>query len=174
MQELVRVFVAVKLPGNITDELENFLSELRPLANIRWVKKDNMHITLKFLGELPGYEVDDIREKLSQIKYFPAFDVELSYIGAFPNLNSPRVLWLSGDKGKNELVNLAAKVNDILELPKEKYTPHLTLARLKDYHLPEVLVRKLGTVKTMRFSCGELFLMRSVLTPKGPVYSVLL
>ncbi len=174
MPELVRAFIAVKLPGNITDELENFLSELKPLAKIRWVKKENMHITLKFLGEIPHDVLEDVKEKLSHMKYFPAFDVELSYIGAFPNLNAPRVLWLSGDTGKNELVSLAAKVNDVLDLPKEKYTPHLTLARLKDTYLPEELVRKLGTVKTMRFSCGELFLMRSILTQKGPLYSVIL
>lgn len=176
----MRAFVAVRLPGKIADELENFLADLRPLANIRWVRREQFHITLKFLGELEQKVIAQVKDALESIKYFSPFTVELAHIGAFPNLSSPRVLWLAGEKGSNELGRLARKVDDLLyeeaELEREhkKFQAHMTLARLKDSYLPEELVRKLGEVPFFSFECSELFLMRSQLTPKGPIYSQLL
>ena len=180
MPELIRSFVAVKVPGNVADELENFLAELRPLAKIRWVRRSQFHITLKFLGENTHQVTEDIKDALTPLKNFEPFTVELSYIGAFPNLNAPRVLWLSGSKGAKELSNVAKKVNDVIfdaaaiEKDTKKFQAHLTLARLKDSYLPENLVRKLGEVPKLSWTCNELFLMKSGLQPSGPVYSQLL
>ena len=84
------------------------------------------------------------------------------------------------DKGQKELFNLSKKINEILydelEIPKEtkKFRGHLTLARLNNGFLPEELVRKLGTVKNFSWQCNELFLMKSELTTKGPIYTELL
>ena len=180
MPELIRSFVAVKVPGNVADELENFLADLRPLAKIRWVRRSQFHITLKFLGENTREVTEDVKEALVAVKNFEPFTVELSYIGAFPNLNAPRVLWLSGDKGAKELGHVAKKVNDVIfdaagiERDAKKFQAHLTLARLKDSYLPENLVRKLGEVPKLSWICDELFLMKSDLKPSGPVYSQLL
>ena len=180
MSELIRAFVAVKLPGNIADSLENFLSELRPLANIKWVRRNQFHITLKFLGELEPGIIRLVQELLTPMKKFKPFTIELNHIGAFPNLNAPRVLWLGGDKGSQELAKLSRKINDVLyseaDLPldNKKFRAHMTLARLKDSHLPEELVRKLGTVQNFSWVCDELFLMRSELNPAGPIYTQLL
>ncbi len=180
MPELIRAFVAVRVPGNIADDLENFLAELRPLAPIRWVRREQFHITLKFLGELEHSVIEQVMNALESVKYFEPFSIELDHIGAFPNLNSPRVLWLGGMKGSVELGKLARMVDDVLsdeaglERDSKKFRAHMTLARLKDAYLPEELVRKLGEVPRVSFECGELVLMRSVLTPKGPVYSQLL
>ncbi len=177
--ELIRAFIAVKVPEDIAEELENFLAELRPLSNtkIRWVKYGQFHITLKFLGELKPEIISQVKDLLMPLKNFAPFTIDLSYIGAFPNLNSPRVIWLSGDKGQKELSGLSKKINEILydelEIPKEtkKFRGHLTLARLNNEFLPEELVRKLGTVKNFSWQCNELFLMRSELTTKGPIYT---
>ena len=180
MSELVRAFVAVRVPGKIADELENFLADLRPLAAIRWVRREQFHITLKFLGEIEHYVIEQVKEALEPLKYFDAFSVELDHIGAFPNLSQPRVLWLGGEKGARELGRLAGKVNDVLydeaglEREAKKFRAHMTLARLKDSYLPEELVRRLGEVPRFVFECGELVLMRSQLTPRGPIYSQLL
>ena len=176
---MIRAFVAVRVPWNVADELENFIAELRPLAKIRWVRRDQFHITLKFLGELEPYVIDQVKDSLFPLKNFEPFRIELSYIGAFPNLNAPRVIWLSGDKGAKELSLLSRKVNEVLfeeaEIPKDdkKFKAHLTLARLKDSFLPENLVRKLGTVKNFSWLCDELVLMKSDLRPEGPIYSQL-
>ena len=180
MSELVRLFVAVKLPGSEADKLENFLSELRPLAKIKWVHRNQFHITLKFIGEIESFRLEDVRAALENIKTFEAFNIELDYIGAFPNLNAPRVLWLSGDRGASELAKIARLVNDVLydeaEIDRDdkKFKAHLTLARLKESRLPEELVRRLGNVPKLSWSCGELVLMKSVLTPKGPIYTQLM
>ncbi len=177
--ELIRAFVAVKMPDDVSEELENFLAEVRPLANIRWVKYGQFHITLKFLGELEPHVIARVKESLTPLKKFPPFNINLSYIGAFPNLNSPRVIWLSGDEGATELSKLSKKVNEVLyedeeiEKDEKKFKAHLTLARLKNGFLSEELVRKLGTVKNFSWSCDELFLMRSELTTKGPIYTEL-
>lgn len=180
MPEVIRSFVAVKLPGDAADVLENFLAEIRPLAKIRWVRRSQFHITLKFLGENTREVTEDVKEALIPLKHFEPFTVELSYIGAFPNLNTPRVLWLSGDKGAGKLGHVAKSVNDVLSdidglsMDAKKFQPHLTLARLKDSYLPENLVRRLGEVPKISWTCDELYLMKSDLKPSGPVYSVIL
>ena len=180
MPELVRAFVAVRIPGLVSDELENFLAEIRPLAAIRWVRREQFHITLKFLGELEHSVIELVKDALEPMNYFAPFMIELDRVGAFPNLSVPRVLWLSGEKGASELGRLARKVNDVLsddvglERERKRFQAHLTLARLKDANLSEELVRKLGEVPVLSWECGELLLMRSQLTPRGPIYSQLL
>ena len=162
---MVRAFVAVRVPGVAADALENFLSELRPLARVRWVRREQFHITLKFLGELEQGVIDEVIDALAPMKSFTPFTVELNHIGAFPNLNSPRVLWLGGDKGAVETAGL--------ERESKKFTAHLTLARLKDSVLPEALVKRLGDVPVLSWECSKLVLMKSLLTPQGPIYSQL-
>ncbi|MBQ7543744.1 MAG: RNA 2',3'-cyclic phosphodiesterase [Synergistaceae bacterium] len=180
MSELIRAFVAVKMPGNCADTLENFLADLRPLAPIRWMRREQFHITLKFLGELPREVIEQVKDALEPLKHFEPFTVGLDYIGAFPNLNAPRVLWLGGKEGASELGRIARKVDEVLseeaglEREARKFRAHMTLARLKDSRLPEELVRELGEVPALSFTCGELYPMRSQLTPRGPVYSELM
>ena len=177
--ENIRAFIAVKMPENISSELENFLADLRPLSKIRWVKYGQFHITLKFLGELEPRIISRVKDSLIPLKKFKPFEIELSYIGAFPNLNAPKVIWLSGDKGAKELTKLSKTVNDVLydevELQRDtkRFKPHLTLARLHDERLPEEVIRKLGDVKNFSWLCDELFLIKSELTPKGPIYTEL-
>ena len=178
--DLIRAFIAVKVPDNVSEELENFLAELRPLSKIRWVKFGQFHITLKFLGELKPEIISRVKDLLIPLKNFSPFTIDLSYIGAFPNLNAPKVIWLSGDKGGKELEKLSRKINDVLydelDIPKDtkKFKSHLTLARLKNEILTEEIIRRLGTVKNFSWECCELFLMRSELTTKGPIYTELL
>lgn len=177
---LVRLFAAIRLPGTEADKLENFLSGLKSLAKIKWVSREQFHITLKFIGEIEAFRLEDVKNALVDIKNFKAFNIELDYIGAFPNLNAPKILWLSGDKGATELAKIAKLVNDVLydeaDIPRDdkKFKAHLTLARLKEAHLPEELVRKLGGVPKLRWQCSELVLMKSVLTARGPVYTQLM
>ena len=177
MPELIRSFVAVKMSGKAADELENFLAEVRPLSKIRWARRSQFHITLKFLGENTREITEEVIDALIPLKHFEPFTVELSYIGAFPNLNTPKILWLSGDKGADELAKLSKKINDVLfdnvglERERKKFKAHLTLARLKESFLPENLLRKLGSVPKISWTCNELVLMKSNLEPSGAVYS---
>lgn len=176
----MRAFVAVRVPGNVADELENFLAEVRPLAPVRWCRREQFHITLKFLGELEHEVIEQVMNALEPVKYFREFTVELEHVGAFPNLNRPKVLWLGSGKGSDELGKLAHIVDDVLhehvglERESKKFRAHMTLARLKDERLPGELVRKLGEVPRLVWECGEMALMKSLLTPRGAVYSQIL
>ncbi|MBO4301265.1 MAG: RNA 2',3'-cyclic phosphodiesterase [Desulfovibrio sp.] len=172
---LVRAFVAINIPEPAASELERFLGTLKPLASIRWVKREQLHITLRFLGEQTRETIERVKRVLTPLSFDP-FDVELSYAGAFPNLKSPRVLWLSGKRGMGELSHLAEKANraiDSVGLPCEKrgFKPHLTLARTDGNPFPPALLEKLKNPPTIGWRCDGFDLMRSRLTPQGAVYS---
>ena len=172
MSELIRAFIAVKLPEDIADSLEDFLDDIRPLSKIRWVKREQFHITLKFLGELEPDVIDDVIDSLSPMKHFEPFRIELSTIGAFPNMKNANVLWLGCSRGAKELAGLSRRINDTLfnevELERDtrKFRAHLTLARLKGEYVSENVINQLGTFPLMNWTCDELVLMRSVLTPR--------
>lgn len=180
MPELIRSFVAVKVPDEISDKLENFISRLRPLSNIRWVKREQFHITLKFLGEIEPEIFESVKNSLLPLKNFEPFKIELSFIGAFPSIKNANVLWISGTKGTKELAAISKRVNDVLyecaeiERDTKKFKAHLTLARLKGERISERLLSGLGTLPQLNWLCSELVLMRSVLTPKGPIYTQIL
>ncbi len=172
---LIRTFIAVSLPDAAAKELELFLNSLKPQAHLRWVKASQMHITLRFLGEQTWEMLEKVRNALSSLQFCP-FEIELSYAGAFPNFHCPRVLWISGQKGMKELTSLAESVNKSLVdigLPHEKrsFKPHLTLARTKGNPLPPELITALQHAPTLRWHCKSFDLMRSNLTPRGPVYA---
>lgn len=180
MSELIRAFIAVKLPDYIADSLEDFLDDIRPLSKIHWVKREQFHITLKFLGELEPDVIDDVKDCLIPMKHFEPFTIELSTIGAFPNMKNANVLWLGCSKGAKELGSLSRRINDSLfreaELERDtrKFRAHLTLARLKGERINEDVINQLGTFPLMNWTCSELVLMRSVLTPRGPIYTQIL
>ncbi len=172
---LVRAFVAVPVPEPAAGELERFLNTLRPLSRLRWVTRAQFHITLRFLGEQTWETIERVKQALIPVRFEP-FDVELSYAGAFPNMERPRVLWLSGNRGKNELTALAGAVNaavDAVGLPKEgrAFKPHLTLARADGMPQSVALLKALGSVPPLVWRCEGFDLMRSRLTPQGAIYS---
>ena len=180
MSDLIRTFISVNLPENISDELEGFISSrLKPLSKIRFVTREQFHMTLKFLGEISPEKIELVKKSLSQIKFDP-FEINLTNVGAFPNIKNPRVLWISGEKGVKELQELAGNIDEkifnIAGLPREekKFKAHLTLARLKN---PELLnndvlkaLEEISNLK-MQWECSEINLMKSVLTPQGAIYS---
>ncbi|MCR5347053.1 MAG: RNA 2',3'-cyclic phosphodiesterase [Fretibacterium sp.] len=172
---LVRAFVAVPVPDPAAVELERFLGILRPAAPLRWVTRAQFHITLRFLGEQTRETIDRVKEVLAPLRFDP-FEIELSCAGAFPNKGRPRVLWLSGRQGREELTALAENVNSAINaagLPPEErpFKPHLTLARSDGTPLPSALMKALENPPALAWRCEGFELMRSRLTPQGAVYS---
>ena len=152
--ETVRTFVAVLLSEAAAREAERLLDRLRPLARCRWVTRAQLHITLRFLGELSPAAVERVRSAVAAVAVQP-FDIELHRAGAFPDLARPRTLWLGGDRGASELTALAGRVNDALfgvGIPRNDrpFSPHLTLARSDGSPLPPALTWQIG-----RASCRE-------------------
>lgn len=149
-------------------------------ADLKPVKIQNIHLTVRFLGDVSLPMVDAIYEEMKQVSFTP-FDVTLRRLGAFPRLSRPRVIWAGIKKGADELVNVFKQVEPRLRglgfKPDNKgFSPHLTIARVRSGRNKvqlEKVVRELENrdFGTIRAEC--LRLKKSVLTPKGPIYSTL-
>jgi len=123
-----RLFVAIDLP----DEVKNALGTLcSGLAGAKWVKREQMHLTLRFIGDVDDERFEAIKSELGSVKSAP-FEMHLEGVGQFPVKGKPRVLWV-GVKAHPALAELYGKVNNTLnglDLPPEDYpfSPHITLA----------------------------------------------
>lgn len=164
----MRLFTALDLPADILVRLERLLAALRPEAMIKWSPLDNLHVTTKFIGEWPEERVDELDAVLNKLRYADPIDVELRYLGWFPNAHSPRVLW-AGVNGGDALPGLAARTDDALAelgIAKEthSFSPHLTLARIKNAVPLQRLrgkVEELQKTQIGHFRASGFFLFRS-------------
>lgn len=147
----MRLFTAVDLPSDILMRLDRLLSALRPEALINWSPLDNLHVTMKFIGEWPEARLEELHEQLIGLPARIPFELEVKELGWFPHERSPRVLWI-GVRGGDELAELAREIEErlvALGVKKEdrKFTPHLTLARIKS---PVPLARLRARVDEMQ------------------------
>jgi RNA 2',3'-cyclic 3'-phosphodiesterase len=175
----MRLFVAIEISADIRQRIAEFFVRVQPrLANARWVRSEGLHITLKFLGNVPDERRTTIEGVLRQIRA-PRFQLSLQNIGVFPNPRSPRVLWVGIESGP-ELASLARKTDDAVaplgfEREKRGFTPHVTLARFKEgTRTPNVgsaLPESSPSFGTM--TATEFHLYESKLSPKGASYSKL-
>jgi len=147
-------------------------------ADLKLVKPQNIHLTVRFLGDIPLPMVDAIHEEMKQLS-FALFDIELRGIGTFPKLSHPRVLWAGIRKGATELANvfehLEPRLRGLGFKPDTKgFSPHLTIARVRTRRNKDrlaELVRELENYEfgTIKVDC--LRLKKSDLTPRGPIYT---
>jgi 2'-5' RNA ligase len=185
----VRIFVALDIEESIRSRIERFVEGVRGFApDLRWVRPESLHITLKFIGEKPDDVVEQIRHALSRVKVGP-FDVAFRNYGFFPGAKSPRVFWIGIEAGP-QLSQLARSIDlemSTVGLPKEvhAYSPHLTLARTGSgsprrgrSDIPnrrfEQLQEKLAAMQAPDFggmTAREFFLYQSQLSPKGSRYT---
>lgn len=166
----MRAFIAIELP----DELKEELSKLKlPDANLTLVKKENMHLTLKFLGEIKDSKISEVIEKLNTIKFSP-FELETSEIGFFPNENYIRVVWI-GIKDDSKLIELQKQVDNTLYplFPKEKnFSSHITIARVKFMQNKSQFVENISKINipAHKFDIKGFKLKKSTLMQNGPLY----
>jgi 2'-5' RNA ligase len=131
----MRLFTAIDMPENVKESLRTLLELLRPTAKLSWARPENLHITTKFIGEWPEARLDEMKRALGAVKA-PSFDLAIGGIGWFPDARRPRVLFL-GVNGGDELKKLAQATESVaatLGVAKEdrEYSPHLTLARVRE------------------------------------------
>ncbi|PIP67720.1 MAG: RNA 2',3'-cyclic phosphodiesterase [Candidatus Omnitrophica bacterium CG22_combo_CG10-13_8_21_14_all_43_16] len=184
MNNVIRAFIAVEIDNQTRQKISDLVSCLKKTgSDAKWITEDQMHLTLKFLGNIGWDKVQKISETLSVISdSFKSFKIGFSAIGAFPNLDHPRVIWLGIDKGQESLKILNGKIEAGLEkagFAKEdrEFSPHLTLARIRSPKNISNLVKLIGEKNLT--PAGELLidkltLFQSALTPKGAVYTALL
>ena len=134
----MRTFIAIDLTDEIKDELAQLQARLKYSgADVKWVAKDNIHLTLKFLGEVPDEKIEKVSSELDMAaKETKQFEMTINDIGAFPKLDFPRVVWVGLDKGAAESKELAQKIDERLErlgIQRESraFSPHITIGRVK-------------------------------------------
>jgi 2'-5' RNA ligase len=178
----IRAFIAVDIPQETKMDIDRLISGFRADGSgIRWVKAANLHLTLRFLGDIPQESMPQLAESLkANVDGFGTFDLMLKGIGAFPNLRRPRVIWIGTDKGTDRLSELAGRVEKScvdsgFGRADKKFSSHLTIGRVK---FPKGLDRLLGKIgktefESPEFDVGEISVVKSDLSPAGPKYTKL-
>ncbi|MEM2918442.1 MAG: RNA 2',3'-cyclic phosphodiesterase [Candidatus Altiarchaeota archaeon] len=174
----MRVFIAIPVPNELKDILLNLQSEFSQIGKFKLVEKENLHLTLKFLGEISDEEKNKVIEALESIK-FESFNLSLASIGVFPSESYVRVIWVGiskGDEKIRELQNLVEQILSKLEFKKEKnFHSHITLARVKwidKIKMREILNKYKGK-EFGSFYVESIDIMKSELKQRGPVYSLI-
>jgi 2'-5' RNA ligase len=182
MSEMVRTFIAFDI--NNPSVLQKFTdvqnSLVRTGADLKLVDPQNIHMTMRFLGDVTISRIDSIHESMKKTD-FSTFTCQIHGVGVFPHLGYPRVIWAGISKGFEELKGIADQLeNGLRQLgfrPDPKgFSPHLTLARVRTGRNKAELARCVQEMEDYEFGIVKadcLRLKKSVLTPKGPIYSTL-
>jgi len=176
----LRSFIAIELPESVRTALSVLQQDLKTCgADVRWVKPEGIHLTLKFLGEVKDKDVDRIVEILEgTCKEYSTFHLEINRIGTFPGKRSPRVLWV-GISGDETLAALKRKIDDRMsslgfEKEERPFSPHLTLGRFKSSAGKEAMMQRVDSLKDSsvgKIEVTSISLMRSDLGPAGATYT---
>ncbi len=178
---MIRTFIAVDIED---DSVRGKLAEVRDYllsskADLKPVATENIHLTLRFIGEIPLSKVNELCDVMRSKLVFKPFKIRVEGLGVFPNIHRPRVIWAGVTEGANELIQLHSDVEKLVRsigIPpnREKFTPHITIARVKSSRNISRLVRYIE--QYIEYVFGEFIVdkvkvKRSILTPKGPIYS---
>ena len=180
-----RLFIAIDLPLSIVDYVNSTVQtiKLRGLNHIRWVKTENLHITLKFLGNTPEELVESVISDIeTSCRSIKPFKLQVQNLGVFPNIDSPRVLWMGIRGNINPILHIKNKLDKRLQIhgfsPENRsFSPHLTIGRINKGLTEEdvsVLARCITEIAQCPPAYGEvrsLDLVESHLTKEGSIYT---
>ena len=179
---MIRAFIAVDLDDPVIETICNVVEILKPrITEIRWLRKENLHLTLKFLGNIAESQVEPIAAALRHpVGLFSPCTISAKGLGVFPDFRRPKILWvgLTGD----QLVQLAAEIESALMplgfTPENRaFTPHLTIGRWREGSRPAKNLRQeIDSLNDFEFgACAirQIVLFQSVLKPEGASYSEL-
>jgi RNA 2',3'-cyclic 3'-phosphodiesterase len=175
----MRVFIAVDLPSHVRKTLADVQHELRPLSNsVRWVAPESIHITLKFIGEMPEKRLEEVDTELRGFTWKP-FTITVRGVGFFPGKRSPRVLWagMEAPTMKDMAEELDTRMERLgFDKEKRAFRPHITLGRARDTRIDSALVTASEPYQEYDFGsfvADRVFLFQSTLNPSGAVYEKL-
>lgn len=179
--ENLRLFVAVKTGNEIREKMSSLVALLKQSgAEVKWVKPENLHITLKFLGDVPLARLEEVKGALGQIRG-SRFSLEIASVGALPNAKKPRVIFAGSGAGADRLKALAGEVETAFTaigfVPEYRdFLAHLTLGRAKGPKNAGKLAEKMNSQAGVIFgklSVDAVSLYKSDLGPHGPTYTIL-
>ncbi|MEM2971452.1 MAG: RNA 2',3'-cyclic phosphodiesterase [Candidatus Bathyarchaeia archaeon] len=182
MPETIRSFIAFDMNNELVlkriADAQNLL--VKTGADLKFVEPKNVHVTVRFLGNITPLMVEKVFEEMRKVQFIP-FKIKICGVGAFPNMRYPRVVWAGITEGADQLRSIFNQLEPRLRslgfTPDPKgFSPHLTIARVKSGRNKAELCKfitenanyEFGTVQAAR-----LRLKKSDLTPKGPIYSTL-
>lgn len=177
MDGRVRLFTGISIASGALHNIERLLAELRPLARVKWSPVENLHITTRFIGEWPEARVEELQEALAGIAPVGPIAIQISGLGFYPEARRPRVCF-AGVHADPALPRLAEAISDALATlglarDDRPYSPHLTLARIKNENMHELIERTttMSNIQFGSFEAREFHLYLSKATAGGSVYS---
>ncbi len=185
----IRVFVALEMDNRIQIRLDEIQEELKKSGvSIRWVKPENIHLTLKFLGQITSGQTEQIKRALGKTaKTKKPFFISLGKLGAFPRPEYPRVIWVGIEEGNKKTVQLNKELETHLQMlgftpEAREFIPHLTLGRIRLPHQDKKALLRLKemilylnsqTAEPLKALVNRVTIFQSTLTPKGSFYGPL-
>ena len=183
--EFIRSFIAIELPDEARKGLAGLRRELQREEHrfVKWVDPTGIHLTLKFLGDVPSSRIGEIAASMAAVTQgIPVFHLEIARLGAFPNLRQPRILWVGIEGEVDRLVELQQSIDATLAAlgfarEERPFVPHLTLARIRQEASPMQrrsfgeLATSTGFTDRYHMKAEAVSLMRSQLTPSGAIYT---
>lgn len=174
-----RLFIAIPISEEVKAKIKPVISHLQTIgADLNLVSLNNIHFTLKFLGEVEKHKITAIAEKLAAlVQEQPAFPITITKVGVFPSYEQIKAIWIGAESP--ELIPLMKQINQELNYIRKEdreEIPHLTIARVKSGKNQEALKAYLQTIQNQEFGrmmVNSLVLYESELTPAGPIYRVL-
>ena len=179
---MIRSFIAIEIPNLIRSQIADLQRDLRGInSNVRWVNSGNIHVTLKFLGDIQESLVPQIGDVLDEISSRThQFKITIQNTGFFPNSRRPRVLWVGVNDEDNQLKTLFNQIEIGLRplgFSKEKrgFTPHLTIGRVKSPKGIEAVISEMQSLgfPAKSFEAKDVLLIKSTLKSTGSVYEPL-
>ncbi len=180
--KLLRTFISVTVPKEVVS-IQDMLKTTIQLqkGNIHWVKRGQIHLTLKFLGHTPPESVDELNRVIGDVvSNHGPFNLTVKGTGCFPDPRRPRTLWLGLEGETDALSSLVQEINaklDPLGFPSEtsEYVPHITIARIKypPQWTPDISSFIQTTFEPVPMTVNRVRFMASELLPKGPLHSIL-
>jgi len=178
----MRCFIAIELPSKIKQEMERIQEVLRNsrAVDASWTRPEGMHLTLKFLGDVPEQRLPEITSSLrSGLEKAEQLRLEGTGVGTFPDPKNARVVWIGVSGETARLAILQSAVEDVLaaigfDQEKRAFFPHLTLCRIKFIRSREAWLKALENVSTgtlPSFAVEKVSVMKSELRPSGAVYT---
>jgi RNA 2',3'-cyclic 3'-phosphodiesterase len=179
----MRLFISINIPEDIKDSVTNFQKELNKAGgDVKWVEKENLHITLKFIGEASEDKLELIKTVMAEaVRGKTAFEISLKGLALLPSPEKPRVICIGADKGDEEIKSIFSKIEEelvLLDFPSEdrEFFSHLTIGRIRSkkniLSLSENIIadekKEFGS-----FKLRNIELMHSILLSDGPHYKCL-
>ncbi|MFH1684240.1 MAG: RNA 2',3'-cyclic phosphodiesterase [Candidatus Margulisiibacteriota bacterium] len=176
----MRTFISVELPDLVKKNVVDLINELKDSgADVKWVKAENLHMTLKFLGWVEDRNLDKLIELATKaVAGSGSFKAKFEGIGTFPEGKSPRVVWVGTTEGGGKLCDVAKNLEETLskagfQSEAREFKPHLTIGRVKNNKGVDKLKEKMAGIKRAEFGealVDSIYIMKSTLTRKGPIY----